>query len=105
MSKRNDIKMKALDRIVQGWNTAHVNAKDLLDLICENEYLERRNDEMSASAPEMLAALQAVLEEAEGLICAYHGAYGSTPDDDCVINELKDLDCVREAIAKATTNQ
>lgn len=36
MSKRNDIKMKALDRIVQGWNTAHVNAKDLLDLICEN---------------------------------------------------------------------
>ena len=46
MSKRQDIKMKALDRIDKGWNTANVNAKDLLDLICENEYLERRNDEL-----------------------------------------------------------
>jgi len=46
-----------------------------------------------------------VLLEAEGLICAYHGAYGSTPDDDCVINEIKDLDYARLAIAKATTNQ
>lgn len=46
MSKRDDIKMKALDRIVRGWNTANIPAKDLLDLICENEYLERRNDEL-----------------------------------------------------------
>jgi hypothetical protein len=97
--------MKTLDRIVQGWNTANVNAKDLLDLICENEYLERRNDELIASKPEMLAALQALLEEAEGLICAYHGAYGSTPDDDCVINEIKALEYARLAIAKATKNQ
>jgi len=44
MSKREDIKMKALDRIARGWNTANIPAKDLLDLICENEYLERRND-------------------------------------------------------------
>lgn len=46
MSKRDDIKMKALDRIARGWNTANIPAKDLLDLICENEYLERRNDEL-----------------------------------------------------------
>lgn len=49
MSKRDDIKMKALDRIAMGWNTANIPAKDLLDLICENEYLERRNDELASA--------------------------------------------------------
>jgi hypothetical protein len=53
MSKREDIKMKALDRIARGWNTANIPAKDLLDLICENEYLERRNDELIAANREL----------------------------------------------------